>query len=76
MRKDSKKWLNGILYVWRKLGTYPQFYVERKLDNGEPMIEISFFEVRGELGTVITLKKQCARMLIRRLRQCLDGGSM
>lgn len=57
--------------IWpsRPLGTYPQTYVEAK-DGG--MVDVSFYPVEGESGIGILLTRHHARMLARRINQCLD----
>lgn len=54
----------------KPVGEYPQVYVETRSDD---QIAIVRYETSGSVAQVITLPRKEARMLARRVNQCLDG---
>ena len=67
------KWINGTIYPCKKIGEYPQIYAERTMHGKYRGISISFFEVKGQSGYVISLTNRMARLLIKRLNMAIDG---
>jgi hypothetical protein len=67
------KWLNGVLYPCKKLGNYPQIYVERVMHNKYKGIAIQLFEVKGQTGYTVSLTKLMARLLVKRINSALEG---
>ncbi len=59
----------GSIWLTRPIGAYPQIYVEAK---GE-LIDITSFAVEGSDGWGFALTRQEARLLARRINQCLDA---
>lgn len=59
----------GESWVVNKIGTYPQLYVEPyNLSN----IKISFFPSKDTTGVGIVLPRNKAKILAKRITQCLD----
>lgn len=66
------KWLNNTIYPVRKIGDYPQIYVERVLtDKKDKALKISFFAVKDEPGYAIFITKKDARLLNKRIKLAL-----
>jgi len=68
-----KKWLNNKIYPTRKIGDYPQVYVSRVAFDDKDGLKIALRWSPQETGIAIEMTKEHARMLIRRLEQCLKG---
>lgn len=62
----------GRTSVWptRRLGVYPQTYVQVARDD-EDMIEVSRFPTPGD-GIALLFSRSEARLLARRINECLD----
>lgn len=67
-----KKWVNNTIWPCKRLGVYPQIYVERAKLEKDNKIKISFFSIRGDIGRSLYLDKRMTRLLARRLTQCLE----
>jgi len=53
-----KKWLNNTIYPCKKIGHYPQIYIERVIVKfNRKGISIGLFEEKGGVGTSITMTK-------------------
>jgi hypothetical protein len=61
------KWLNGTIYPCKKIGTYPQVYVERVMHGKYRGIAIQVFETKGGIGTTLSMTTRATRLLIKRL---------
>jgi len=68
-----KKWLNNTIYPCRKMGTYPQVYVERIMHGKYRGIAIQVFETKGGVGTTLGMTTRYARILIKRLNLALEA---
>ena len=68
------KWLNNTIYPCKKIGTYPQVYVERVMHGKFKGIAIQVFEGRGALGTTLSMTTRATRLLIKRLNMALNDG--
>lgn len=67
------KWLNNTIYPCKPIGKYPQIYIERVMHGKYKGVSINCYEVKGELGTVISLTTRMTRLLIKRLKLSLEG---
>ena len=65
------RWLNGTIYPCKKIGTYPQVYVERIMHGKYRGIAIQVFETKGGLGTTLSMTTRATRLLVNRLQQAL-----
>jgi hypothetical protein len=67
------KWINGYLYPCKKMGSYPQIYVERVMHGKYRGIGIDFFEVKGETGYTFSMTTRMARLLAKKITLALEG---
>ena len=67
-----KKWIDGAIYPCKPIGKYPQIYVERTIHSKYKGIIISFFEVRGETGQLVSMTNRMARLLVKRINMALE----
>ncbi len=65
-------WLNNTIYPCRKIGEYPQIYVERVLVEKIKAIKISFFPLKDKPGYAIFVNKKDALLLQRRIKLALN----
>lgn len=71
----KNNWINGCIYPCKRIGSYPQIYVERVFHGKYKGVSICCFERQGEEGTKISLTTRYARLLLKRLKMCLgDKG--
>lgn len=68
----TRKWLNGVIYPCKKIGSYPQIYVERNMHGKYRGIAIQLFEVKGESGMQISMTTRMARLLAKRITLSLE----
>lgn len=59
----------SVIWPTRKIGVYPQAYVRTA---NEKEIWIDFFPVEGGEGGSIKIGRRDARLLARRINECLD----
>lgn len=59
----------GSVWPTRPIGTYPQMYVRAK----DELIDIATFNAEGKDGWGFSLTRKDARLLARRINQCLDA---
>ena len=67
------KWINGELYPCKKMGSYPQMYVERVMHDKYKGVAIRCFEVKGMPGYTISMTNSLARTLVKKIMLALEA---
>ena len=65
-----KKIINGTIWPTKKIGVYPQYYVEQET---EDMLKITGFATQDIFIGGLYIDKKMARLLAKRINQCLDN---
>lgn len=62
----------NVLFLCRKMGTYPNVFVSSVMAEGKPKIQIVEYRDKISGRRVLLLDPGMARLLARRIVQCLE----
>ena len=72
MRAVKAKWRNGYIYPVKKIGKYPQMYVQRAMHGKYRGITIGVFQEKNKEGYTVSMTIRFAKLLKKRIESCLE----